>query len=274
MNNINIEEDLKGRDVLILFLFAYNFEITIKDLESNKYRNFKINEILIKNYNDNLEKTLVSEKAEKWYSNNKKECKYFLAEYGKKFQAKVIHWNDRNKSKYFEEKLQKGYEYERYIYQKFKEKGIELSFFNSKIGQYNQGETVQGIEIKHDLMFEKTGNLYIEYSERVNNLKEWVNSGILKSDNTIYYLIGNYNEFFIFEKKQLLEIYNILKDTHTRVKKLIAIDETQLILNVKKNRVQFVRENANSTSKGFLLAKELANEIQINFEDVIKNIKQ
>lgn len=51
----------------------------------------------------------------------------------------------------------------------------------------------------------KTGNLYIETKEKSNKLNpNFVDSGIYRDDNTWLFLIGNYEEIFIFSKKDLI----------------------------------------------------------------------
>ena len=49
-----------------------------------------------------------------------------------------------------------------------------------------------------------TGNLFVEYQEKTNvsNIN-FVPSGIMREDNTWLYLIGDYEQAFIFMKKAL-----------------------------------------------------------------------
>lgn len=118
----------------------------------------------------------------------------------------------------YKEMLQKGLEYQDFITDLLlKEIGISLSTYSSKKYQYNIGENKQGIEIKFDDRYKETGNLYIEVEEK-SNANNWyyVNSGIYRNDNTWLYLIGDYNEVFIFSKKQLIimhekNIYKLVK---------------------------------------------------------------
>lgn len=95
--------------------------------------------------------------------------------------------------------------------------GLVLSIFQSKKYQYNMGETVQGVEIKYDARStgdctyyenDQTDNVVIEIGEKTNkgNL-EFVNSGILRGDNTWIYIVGNYHQIWIFSKKMLLLLY-------------------------------------------------------------------
>jgi hypothetical protein len=124
------------------------------------------------------------------------------------------------KFNYSTEGTEKGFEYEKFIEKIFNEKNIcKLTFYDKKIEQL-RGETEEGYEIKFDDNLKITGNLYIEYQEKTHKDNVmYVNSGILKDDNTIYFVIGNYDEVFIFKKEILLELYNsflfrhVVKDT-------------------------------------------------------------
>lgn len=83
----------------------------------------------------------------------------------------------------------------------FRRHGYDIGLFYGKDQQYHQGETKAGIEIKCDMRLQKTGNVYIEYQERMTNAGEWVDSGILKQDQTKYFLIGTVEEFFILPRE-------------------------------------------------------------------------
>lgn len=86
------------------------------------------------------------------------------------------------------------------------QRGIPLQFFCSKKNQIH-GECIQGYELKYDSLFRKTKRLYIETHEKQNMATQWVESGILKVDNSIYLVIGDYELVFIFSKQQLIEEY-------------------------------------------------------------------
>lgn len=135
-------------------------------------------------------------------------------------------------TEYYKEKLQKGLEYQDFITDiLISELGIALSSYASEKHQYTKGENKQGFEIKHDMMYEETNNLYIETAEKTNKLNEnFIKSGIFRNDNTWLYIIGNYKEVFIFSKKHLILMYE------------------------KGN----YKKAGNDTSQGFLLDKESA----------------
>jgi len=107
---------------------------------------------------------------------------------------------------YYNEKLKEGNEYERYVVKKLKEEGTNITLIKTYEEQINVGESLEGYEIKFDDKYKETGNLWIETQERSDIKKEYVDSGILRNDNTIFYVIGNYDIIFIFEKKKLKEI--------------------------------------------------------------------
>ena len=74
---------------------------------------------------------------------------------------------------------------------------------------FNIDAVAQPIEIKNDTLINKYGNIYIEYQEKSKS-SNWgyVNSGILKVDNCVYWLIGTPDKFYIFRKERILEIFN------------------------------------------------------------------
>ncbi len=93
-----------------------------------------------------------------------------------------------------------GQEYERFIADKWPFFfGHPLRIHEGRMAQL-KGETEEGVEIKLDRMFHKTGNLYFETAEKSNpDNPQMVESGILRNDNTQWFLIGNKHEAFIFD---------------------------------------------------------------------------
>jgi len=127
---------------------------------------------------------------------------------------------------YYKEKLQQGLYFQDYVMELLYENGIPLISYSSKEYQNIIGENKAGIEIKNDMNFRKTGNLYIETAEKSNaENKSFVKSGIYRNDNTWLYLIGDKKTVFVLGKKQLQIAH-------------------------KKNKY---REVQTATSKGFLL---------------------
>lgn len=105
--------------------------------------------------------------------------------------------NDVEKE-YYERQLQEGLEFQDYVSEILYNNGIIIRSFLSK--KYSEkGENKFGIEIKYDKKFVKTGNLYLEYSEKKNsNNKKYIPSGISKFEDSWLYCIGNYDVFYIF----------------------------------------------------------------------------
>jgi len=123
----------------------------------------------------------------------------------------------------------KGLEYQDFIMEKLLENlGIPISNFSSKKYQFSKGENLQGIEIKYDDKYKKTGNIYIEVAEKSNpNNKEYIPSGIMRNDNSWLYAIGDYSILFIFGKQILKLQYNknLFKTVVTGTSKGMLLDK-------------------------------------------------
>ena len=134
-----------------------------------------------------------------------------------------------NMTENYKEMLQKGLEYQDFVtYVLINELGIALSSYGSIKHQYTKGENKQGFEIKFDDKYKTTNNLYIETEEKSNKLNLYfVASGIFRNDNTWLFVIGNYEEIFIFSKKHLKLMYNSKKFRHvvTETSKGFLIDK-------------------------------------------------
>ena len=121
-----------------------------------------------------------------------------------------------------------GLEFQDFIIRKLLHNyGIVIQPYSSKKYQFEVGESLQGYEIKYDARStgdcthgycEATNNVAIEVYEKTNgNNDKWVASGILRKDNTIYYVIGNYDMCWIIDKMVLIRLYrqNIYKVVET-----------------------------------------------------------
>jgi len=145
--------------------------------------------------------------------------------------------------------LMRGQYYERAVNDLFKTHyDIDLGIYETMEEQYNIGESKLCIEVKYDRKSWGTGNLYIETQEKTSADKySFTDSGILRNDNSKFYLIGNKEEFFMIDK-------NFLNELHTEN----GFDD----LNIKHTETK--------TSRGFLInIKELKEYIYKNKEEKI-----
>ena len=134
---------------------------------------------------------------------------------------------------YYKEKLEAGLEYQDFVVDKLRkyDPAFIVNAYSSKKWQQEKGESSSGLEIKHDMLMKKTGNIYIEVAEKSNpDNVDYVPSGIYRDDNTIFYLIGDYEQAFLFSKYQLQRLYECESSHKSR--------------NIKKVQTP--------TSKGFL----------------------
>jgi len=88
---------------------------------------------------------------------------------------------------------------------------IPLINFKTKKYQFSHGENAQGFEIKWDRQFKTTGNLFIEVQERIGNMGRYVDSGIFRNDNSLYYIQGDFGLFYVFQRNILQHILETLK---------------------------------------------------------------
>ena len=129
--------------------------------------------------------------------------------------------------------LSAGLEFQDFCAVQFAKLGVPITNFSSRKYQLEKGENMQGYEFKLDMNFRKTGNLWIETKERSDLNKEYVDSGIYRNDNTIFYIIGDYEGCYLIQK-------NVLKALTNKYDK---------------------RENNMKTSIGFLLPTKAADTL-------------
>jgi len=94
---------------------------------------------------------------------------------------------------------------------KLHQEGIIIQNFCSKKFQYEVGENIQGIEIKLDRRSLETKRICIEVAEKRPELTTWMPSGILRNDNTRFYIVGNDSYFYLFSRKLLKQLYHSRK---------------------------------------------------------------
>ena len=146
-----------------------------------------------------------------------------------------------NYKNYYNECLMKGLEYQDFITALLlREIGIPLSGMSSKKYQYKIGENMQGFEIKFDNKFKETGNLYVEVKEKSNpKNRNYVFSGIYRNDNTWIYIIGDYENIFIFGKSHLKLMYEANK--YKIVKKPTSIGFLMPKLDAEKYSLKYIK---------------------------------
>lgn len=224
------------------------------------YSSFQLTDTIINSFNSWVDEYGSSENniISLFIRSNTEIISHFESEFGTSYKPKVVLWSDRKKTPYFEEKLQMAFDFEQHIYNMFLEKGLDLGEYTTPGGQYS-GENELGVEIKNDTLIKKTGNIYIEYMEK-SKATNWVyvNSGILKDDNTKYLLIGDYDAFWIFRKDRLIEIFN--EETAINHKGQIS-----------PRGIQFKQI---ATSRGFVYPVREAQKEAISLDTVINELSQ
>lgn len=102
-----------------------------------------------------------------------------------------------------------GNEFTDFVMEALMRRGIVIQIYTSKRYQYNVGESLQGAEIKLDNRCTDTGRLSIEIAEKTaRDVDSWTPSGIYRNDNTWLYIQGNYQCFWVFLKKTLINLHN------------------------------------------------------------------
>lgn len=250
VEHIDYEKRLTCEDYLALWYFYSKIRKPIP------YRDLQVTEELIDRYNraDDALKEFLAGKIRSGGD--------LVRDFRKNYREKVweyekpVIWGDREKSAYYIGQLTDSHKFEVYVGERFLSHGYDIGFFYGKEQQYRKGETRAGIEIKYDKMLTKTGNLYIEYQERLNSRQMWVNSGILKEDETKFYLIGNMHEFYILPRERLCSYYDRLVRQHERIPGM-----------------RTVRETKHQTSKGFVLQRSIARRDGLTIPETIRRLK-
>lgn len=142
---------------------------------------------------------------------------------------------ERQQSGYYPNMLAKGKAFESYIYHFFETTyQFKITPFLTQQQQL-QGENDKGIEIKNDEVSKNTKRYYFEIAEKSNPANpHYVQSGILRQDNTLFYLIGTKEQFHLFKKVDLQHFYQ------------------QLLLKKPEEQKPFFKTI--NTSKGFVVS--------------------
>lgn len=103
-----------------------------------------------------------------------------------------------------------GHKFELWVEKECAKYGVDLGMYYDD--RQFRGENKLGLEIKHDSKLSETGNVYIEYLALNKDETKFIKGGILKEDNSIYWLIGTEKEYYIFYKNDLLKLYKNIMD--------------------------------------------------------------
>ena len=105
--------------------------------------------------------------------------------------------------------FENGLAYQDFVANVFHEHlSMTISNYQSALYQFGTGENKQGIEIKLDTVSKHTERLSIEVAEKSKASNEtFVESGILRNDNTWLYVQGNWSQMFIFARSTLNLLY-------------------------------------------------------------------
>lgn len=114
--------------------------------------------------------------------------------------------------------------------------GLHIQQYTSREYQIAVGESRTGVEIKHDELYKKYGNLYIETGEKAQPRSgDYWPSGIYRNDNAWLYVTGDYDRIWGFPKRYL-----------------VALDQAT-DPRTGQHRYTHVEHNSTGTSKGFKL---------------------
>jgi len=104
--------------------------------------------------------------------------------------------------------LEKGLAFQDFVCIELAKRHIVLQNIASKRYQFEVGENLQGFEIKLDRRCTDTGRLSIEVAEKTaRDVLLWTPSGIRRNDNSIVYIQGNYECFWVFMKNWLVRYF-------------------------------------------------------------------
>lgn len=110
----------------------------------------------------------------------------------------VLYPDSKNKRSW-----EQGMEFQDFVVRQLNRFGLYIQLHASKMYQFEHGESVQMAEIKLDNRCLETGRLSIEVGERTSIRGQWVQSGIYRSDKTIFYIQGNQSRLYLFDRRVL-----------------------------------------------------------------------
>lgn len=250
---IDFEKRMTSMEHLVLYYYQLLKSKKKTDYTDQDYKDWVLMEEVIEEYNvepEGVKQNVADLSVESYDTFNEK----FTAERWN--YEKAVVWKDRKKTAYFIKQLIESHRFEVFVDTLFSQCNFDIGLYYGRNQQY-AGETKVGIEIKLDKRLKETGNVYIEYKERMHRDGMWVNSGILKNDNTKMILIGDVDKFYILSKDRLLDYYQ------------------RLILNGEQIAgTRIVAEKEHGTSKGFIMNEELAVLENISVVEAINMLER
>jgi hypothetical protein len=111
---------------------------------------------------------------------------------------------------YYDAQRRLGEAFEGYVLERFRAEGLEVGRHTTAALQLSRGDLVvegQDLEVKFDRLFASTGNLYIETAEKRNaDRVGWTPSGVCAASAAVWYGIGDYRDFFLFQRVTLRDV--------------------------------------------------------------------
>jgi hypothetical protein len=108
---------------------------------------------------------------------------------------------------YYAQQRARGEAFEGYIAGRLVAEGHVVTRHAGRLAQIGRGDLcVDGVdlEVKLDERLAETGNLYIETAEkRARDHARWIPSGVRSVSSARWYGIGNYRDWFVFERVDL-----------------------------------------------------------------------
>lgn len=107
---------------------------------------------------------------------------------------------------YFNQCKEIGEQYQDFVMKELLKIGVVVQCYSSGKYQYECGESISGIEIKHDSKIKETKRIYFETNAINKDLNKFVKGGIFKEDNAWLYVIGDEDDIYIFAKAQIKQL--------------------------------------------------------------------
>lgn len=121
-----------------------------------------------------------------------------------------MNWEQKQKlyEPYRKTKIESGQLYQDFVVDVLAQSiGLIVQVYGSRVYQMAVDESRNGVEIKHDEKYARTGNLWIEVGEKARPRPgDYTASGIHRGDNSWLYVIGDYDTIFLFPKRYLLAL--------------------------------------------------------------------